>query len=130
SRKIAEAALRASEEQYHAMFNASIDGLALWNSAGEIVDTNPALWRMYGYSDGEFSALPPGSWAGPCYHDNFLRAVAAGESLHSEVTDRRRDGSTLELEVHGIPMQYQGEPHVLTIARDITDKKRSATELA
>ena len=53
-RKIAEAALRASEEQYHSMFNASIDGLALWNAAGEIVDTNPALWRMYGYSDDEF----------------------------------------------------------------------------
>jgi PAS domain S-box-containing protein len=44
-RKVAEAALRASEEQYHSMFNASIDGLALWNAAGEIVDTNPALWR-------------------------------------------------------------------------------------
>ena len=64
-RKVAEEALRASEEQYRAMFNASIDGLALWNAAGEIVDTNPALWRMYGYNDGEFSALPPGGWRGP-----------------------------------------------------------------
>ncbi len=36
----------------------------------------------------------------------------------------------LELEVHGIPMQYQGKPHVLTIAHDITEKKRSAEELA
>jgi PAS domain S-box-containing protein len=126
----AEAALRASEEQYRAMFNASIDGLALWNAAGEIVDTNPALWRMYGYSESEFSALPPGSWSGPCYHIDFLRAVAAGQSLHSEATELRRDGSTLELEVHGIPMQYQGQPHVLTIARDITEKKRSAEELA
>ena len=62
---MAEAALRASEEQYRSMFNASIDGLALWNAAGEIVDTNPALWRMYGYSDGEFSALPPGTLDGP-----------------------------------------------------------------
>ena len=40
-RKLAEDALRASEEQYRAMFNASIDGLALWNAAGELVDTNP-----------------------------------------------------------------------------------------
>ncbi len=56
--------------------------------------------------------------------------MAAGESLHSEVTDRRKDGPPLELEVHGIPMQYQGQPHVLTIARDITEKKRSAEELA
>ncbi|MEP6658246.1 MAG: PAS domain S-box protein, partial [Betaproteobacteria bacterium] len=129
-RKVAEAALRASEEQYHSMFCASIDGLALWNAAGEIVDTNPALWQMYGYSDGAFSALPPGSYAGPSYHREFLRAVAAGESLHSEMTEVRKDGSTLELEVHGIPMQYQGQPHVLTVARDITEKKRSAEELA
>jgi PAS domain S-box-containing protein len=129
-RKVAEAALRASEEQYRAMFNASIDGLALWNAAGEIVDTNPALWRMYGYDDGESPALPLRTDTGPCYHTEFLKAVAAGESLHSEVTDRRKDGSALELEVHGIPMQYQGKPHVLTIARDITEKKRSAAELA
>lgn len=128
-RKSAEAALRASEEQYRAMFNASIDGLALWNAAGEIVDTNPALWRMYGYGEGESPALPLGSDTGPCYHSEFLQAVAAGQSLHSEVTDRRKDGSALELEVHGIPMQYQGQPHVLTIARDITEKKRSAEEL-
>jgi len=129
-RKSAEEALRASEEQYRAMFNASIDGLALWNAAGDIVDTNPALWRMYGYSASEFSALPPGSWEGPCYSAEFLRSVAFGTAMHSEVTELRRDGSALELDVHGIPMQYQGEPHVLTIARDITETKRSAEELA
>ncbi len=128
-RKQAEAALRASEEQYHAMLCASIDGLALWNAAGEIVDTNPALWRMYGHCDGG-SVSPPDSWTGPRYQPEFLRAVAAGESLHCEVTDTRRDGSKLELELHGIPMQYQGKPHVLTIARDITEKKRAAEELA
>jgi PAS domain S-box-containing protein len=129
-RKVAEEALCASEEQYRSMFNASIDGLALWNAAGEIVDTNPALWRMYGYSDDEFSALRPGSWTALFCHPEFLRTVAAGQSLHSEVTELRKDGSTLELELHGIPMQYQGKPHVLTIARDITEKKRSAEELA
>jgi len=102
----------------------------LWNAAGEVVDTNPALWRMYGYSDDEVSALPPGSWMCPSFHPDFLQSVAAGESLHSEVTEQRKDGSALELEVHGIPMQYQGQPHVLTIARDITEKKHSAEELA
>ena len=46
------------------------------------------------------------------------------------MTELRKDGVALEIEVHGIPMRYQGKPHVLTIARDITEKKRSATELA
>ena len=41
------------------MFNASIDGLALWSPDGAIVDINPALWRMYGYSDEEFLAREP-----------------------------------------------------------------------
>ena len=130
ARKNAEAALRASEEQYRSMFNASIDGLALWNADGEIVDANPALWRMYGYTDAESEAFARGSAAGPSFHREFLKAIAAGDSLHSDVTDRRKDGSALELEVHGVPMQYQGREHVLTIARDITEKKRAEEELA
>jgi PAS domain S-box-containing protein len=129
-RKAAESALRASEEQYRAMFCASIDGLALFDETGAIVDTNPALWKMYGYGDGELAALVPGSWTGPSYAPEFLRAVAAGEPQHAEVTQQRRDGSPLTLELHGIPMHYQGKPHVLTIARDITEKQRSAEELA
>ena len=64
------------------------------------------------------------------YDAAFLRAVAAGEPVHAEVTQERRDGTPLTLELHGIPMQYQGKPHVLTIARDITEKKRSEEELA
>jgi PAS domain S-box-containing protein len=129
-RKMAEAALRASEEQYRSMFNASIDGLALWDAKGEVVDTNPALRNMYSYVDDELSTLPARHQAGPTYDKNFLRRVASGVSMHMEVTELRRDGSALEMEVHGIPMQYQGKPHVLTIARDVTEKKRSALELA
>ena len=129
-RKSAEAALRASEEQYHAMFSASIDGLALWNEAGDVVAVNPALRRMYGHSDGDFRAMRPGAFAGPLFHRGVLEAVAKGESRHVEVTRTRDDGSALTLEVHAVPMQYQGKPHVLTIARDITEKKRSEEELA
>jgi len=76
---------------------------------------------MYGYEDG---------FTGPSYDRGFLRAVAAGEARRLELTEVRKDGSALEVEVHGIPMQYQGKPHVLTIARDITENKRSAEELA
>ncbi|HWD16595.1 MAG TPA: ATP-binding protein [Casimicrobiaceae bacterium] len=128
--EISEAALRASEEQYHAMFNASIDGLALWNDAGEIVAVNPALRSMYGLGDGDFRAMRPGAFAGPTFHRGVLAAAARGESRHVEVTEARDDGTPFTLEVHAVPMQYQGKPHVLTIARDITEKKRSEEELA
>jgi PAS domain S-box-containing protein len=128
-RKLADAALRASEEQYHAMFNASIDGLALWDAAGRIVETNPALRRMYGHEDGDPAHEGAAPWPGPSYSTEFLRAVAEGEPLHVDVAAVRADGSPLDLEVHGVPMHYQGQPHVLTIARDVTERKRSAEEL-
>ena len=126
-------ALRASEEQYRAMFDASIDGLALWSPGGEIVDINPALWKMYGYTREEFlgpsTEISDRPARGPAL-SRILRSALNGEAFHAELTDRRKDGFALELEVHGIPIQYRAKPHVLTIARDITDKKLAAEELA
>jgi len=126
-------ALRASEEQYRAMFDASIDGLALWSPGGEIVDINPALWRMYGYTREEFLGVSTETSDRPARGpalSRILRSAPNGEPFHAEVTDQRKDGSALELEVHGIPIQYRAKPHVLTIARDITDKKRASEQLA
>ncbi|RPI46077.1 MAG: PAS domain-containing sensor histidine kinase, partial [Betaproteobacteria bacterium] len=129
-RKAAEEALRASEERYRSMFNASIDGLALWNSDGEIVDVNPALAKIYGYGEEELATLPRGAFLDPDYHPEFLRSLASGEPWHAEFTALRKDGSAIELEVHAIPMQYQGKPQLLSITRDVTEKKRAAQELA
>ena len=130
SRKLAEAALRASEEQYRAMFNASIDGLALWNAAGALVEVNPALYRMYGFADAADPTSAPGALVPLTYYPEFLRALERGEPWLAERTALRSDGSAFELEVHAIPMQYQGEPHLLSIARDVTDKKHAAEELS
>src|SRR6185437_7790736 len=104
--------------------------LALWNDAAEIVAVNPALRQMYGLGDGDFRAMRPGAFAGPAFHRGLLAAAARGESRHVQVTETRDDGTPLTLEVHAVPMQYQGKPHVLTIARDTTEKKRSEEELA
>jgi two-component system NtrC family sensor kinase len=127
-----EEALRASEEQYRTIFNSSIDGLALWSPDGAIVDINLTLWRMYGYSDEGFHARNPRE---PIRQprrpalDRILPWIASGEPFHTELTDQRKDGSSMEVDVHGIPMFYQGKPHMLTISRDITERKRAAEEL-
>jgi len=39
--RTADARLRASEEQYRAIFNASVDAMILWNSRFQRVDVNP-----------------------------------------------------------------------------------------
>src|SRR5262245_66288281 len=52
----AEEAVRASEEQYRAMFNASVDALVLWNSEIRRVDVNPAYERLFGFTREEVLA--------------------------------------------------------------------------
>lgn len=123
-------ALADSEEQYRSMFNASIDGMVLWNAEARIVDVNPALWKIFGYSREEFWKLPPSKFLDSADYSELIGMVAAGAPLHTEFSGIRKDGSAVEIEVHAIPMQYQGKPHVLTIGRDVTDQRRSAEELA
>jgi PAS domain S-box-containing protein len=123
-------ALENSEEQYRSMFNASIDGMVLWNADARVVDVNPALWKMFGYTREEFRALPFGRFIDPSFDFDLIRSVCGGNPAHTEITGLRKDGSDLILEVHAVPMHYRGKPHALTIARDVTEKKRAAEDLA
>jgi len=52
-RKRAEAALRASEERWRRLFEASSAGMALMDLNSRCIATNAALQNMYGYTDEE-----------------------------------------------------------------------------
>jgi PAS domain S-box-containing protein len=131
-RKRAESLLRASEEQYRGIFNASVDGLLLWDEALRVVDVNDAFLTLHGYSRDEIlgQADPvfiPAELQERCA--TLLPAVIAGTPCHLELRTRRKDGAELDAEIHGVPMQYQGRPHALVVMRDITDAKRRAEQL-
>ena len=131
-RKAAEQALRASEEQYRTVFNASVDALVVWNSRFERVDVNPAYERMYGWSREEVIGR---GFDFPVYSPDhaesrrdLLSRALAGETHHAEHDVVRKDGRRLRAEVQAIPFQHDGQPHVLVIARDITERKHAESE--
>jgi len=127
ARKLAEQALRASEEQYRAIFNASVDGMLLWDSSGKVVDANLAFARMHGFSPQELVGrdcehFVPADRRGHC--QRMVRTALSGQPLSGESVACRRDGSLFDVEVHAVPMLYRNEPHVLAIVRDVTERKR------
>ena len=132
-RKQADEALRASEEQYRAVFNASADALVLWNSRSERVDVNPAYERMYGYRRDEVLA---GARARelPDEHQQLqaqiIELTLAEQSYHGEIETVRRSGERFPIEVRTIPIRYRGEPHVLAMIRDLTERRRVENERA
>ena len=95
-RKRAEERLRASEEQYRAIFNAAADALVLRDSEARIVDVNPAFLEMSGYTRDEVVSANRWIFASPeqsgLAREMFQRVIR-GESAHFEVEGRRASRS-------------------------------------
>jgi PAS domain S-box-containing protein len=131
--KIAERSLRASWEQYRAIFDATTDSHVLRDAEFRIVDVNPAYEAMSGSSRAEALGRRDVTMSDPVLsariRDLHARALA-GEQVAWEAQARRRDGTPFAIEVRGVPIQHQGQPHVLYIGRDISDTKRAEAERA
>ncbi len=130
-RERAEAALRASEERYRAIFEASVDGLAFWSPEGQLVDLNPAFTRMHGYSRDELLRMDPhllvhpDAWA---ELEGFLDILRSGAPFHAEARDLRKDGSVFPVEVHGVRIEFRGAQHLLAVVRDLTERRAAEQE--
>ncbi|HEX2198697.1 MAG TPA: PAS domain S-box protein [Burkholderiales bacterium] len=133
ARKSEEELLRASEEQYRAIFNAAADALVLRDAQARVVDVNPAFLAISGYAREEvinqsrwiFAVGEMAALGGEMH-----RRVIAGESVRFEIQGRRKDGALLDIEMRAVPIRYRGEPHALGMARDITAQKRAEAERA
>jgi PAS domain S-box-containing protein len=131
-RRTAEERLRSSEEQYRAMFNASVDGLLLWDADHRIVDVNEAFLALHGFRREDLvgrtdPVFIPADLQEQCAA--LLPEILGGKPCHIEARTQRKDGTQFDVEIHGIPMHYQGRPHVLIILRDISQRKEHEARL-
>lgn len=126
-RRLAE--VSASEARYRALVEHSNDSIIVV-SGSKLVYVNSVTARLCGYDSPEdligrdaLSFIPEG------YRGEYRDRIAArlrGEpqpiKFEHEVT--RRDGSTVPTETMASLIDYGGEPAVLFMARDITERKR------
>jgi PAS domain S-box-containing protein len=127
-RKRAEERLRASEEQYRSIFATSADAMVLRDEHLRVVDVNPAFLALVQRPKNEIvGRVQPAFVVAPEREaaEDLLRNALAGQSGKLEVRSVGTDGIVRELEVRAMPMQYQGRPHVLAIARDVTAERRA-----
>jgi PAS domain S-box-containing protein len=132
ARKRAEAALRASEEQYRSIFNAAQDSMVLRDAGFRIVDVNAAYVAMTGVSReeaiGQNRVLSDDSEGLERLLRERHQRVLAGEPV-VEVQRIHRAGQRVDLELHLLPVSYGGKPHVLFSGRNITERKRAEENL-
>lgn len=131
-RQQAEEALRERETQYRAIFTSATDGFLVFTLKGDIVEANPAAYNMHGYTYEEFIALKSWDIVHPKDHHligRFPRDIEAKGVFQTEMVSVHRDGSTLNLEVKGTEFEFRGQPHLLAITRDITERKEAEFQI-
>lgn len=130
-RERAREALRESEARYRSIFSATTDAILVFDQDGNIVEANPAAYRMYGYAEGELIGLSADKIVHPDYYHgfkNFKNGINAGVFV-SDSVNLRKDGTPFPVEVHGVGFIFQGEPHLLSITRDISARIAAEKEL-
>ncbi|MCA1634744.1 MAG: PAS domain S-box protein [Acidobacteria bacterium] len=133
-RKLAEDALRESEEWLRAIFEASRDGIIVEDDE-RIAYVNHAYARLFGYED-------PDELKGK--HISAVLSAAAEERLLDygkrrmrgeaaptvyEFKGKRRDGQMIDLEASVSISNVGGKAYITTAVRDIAERKRAEEEL-
>ncbi len=135
-RKRAEEALRESEARYRTLFERAGDYVMVLeigqNNMLFIEDMNEAALRAHGYSREEIlgrplSVIDPDS--SPEKNKERGARTGHGGSLLLNVRHRRKDGSMFDVEASTQMVQIGDKRLIISVERDITERKRAVEEL-
>ncbi|HEX6710140.1 MAG TPA: PAS domain S-box protein [Rubrobacter sp.] len=127
-RKRAEEELRESEARYRAVIEQSMDGIYLLDAGSRrILETNPALRKMLGYSAAELRGMELYDISAHSREDvdsNLERTLAERARFVGERKYLRKDGSVVNVEVGVSVIHYGGGEMVCVVVRDVGARKR------
>jgi PAS domain S-box-containing protein len=134
ARKHAEDALRYSEQKFMKAFHATPDAIVISKAAnGFLVEVNEVFLRKAGYSREEVlnkTTVDLTLWADPSDRERYVAGVREqGRVRDMEAQFRTKSGIILEGLVSGESIVLGSDLCLLTIIRDITERKKIEQEL-
>jgi PAS domain S-box-containing protein len=131
-RRQREDALRKTTARLQSLFDESPDMIDIHDAAGCIVDANPRLCELTGYSEEELVGMHVWELDELIDPDEAARTWAAmDETTQAKLEGRyrRKDGSTFPVEIHVRRHTVDGESRFIVISRDISDRKQRERQL-
>ncbi len=133
ARVAADTALRAREARYRAVVEQADEGIFLFDAAStRIVEANPALRRMLGYAEAAIGDL---TLYDLIAHDRAsvdANIAAIGTDGHAPIGARdyrRRDGTTISVEVSATALRDGTGALICVVVRDLTARREAETRL-
>jgi PAS domain S-box-containing protein/putative nucleotidyltransferase with HDIG domain len=133
-RKLAEQALRESEEKFRLITTWAQDAIVILDDHGRVAYWNEAARRVFGFSAAEVAGRNLHELLAPAgQHDSFhagferFRTSGTGPFLGRtmELPAMHRDGHEFPIEISVSAVQYRGQWHAIGILRDISERKRA-----
>ncbi|MDR3563721.1 MAG: EAL domain-containing protein [Negativicutes bacterium] len=131
----AEALMRASEEKYNKAFHTSPDSININRLRdGLYIDSNGGFTRMTGFTREDVigkTSLDISIWADPADRSRLVAGLQQdGEVLNLEAKFRRKDGKVQYGLMSARRIAVAGEDCILSITRNINDRKEAELALA
>ena len=124
------AALRASEERYRMLFEATPQPMYVFDlETLRFLAVNGAAVEHYGYSREEFMSMElvdlfPEADRDAVRRSAALAASTPGTRRYAEWHQRRKDGRAIEVELSSHSIDFGSRPARLVLALDVTEKRR------
>lgn len=120
--------VRESEARLRVLFEQAADALFLITRDGAFVDINERACQSLDYSRAELLTMYV-SDIDPCFPGKtlttlFTKLVQSGEDATFEAAHERRNGEVFPVEISSNIIELHGEPHLLSMVRDITGRKQ------
>jgi len=133
-RKLAEAALRSSEEKFRTAFMTGLDAVYIATlEDGCMMDCNEQLSVLFGYTRAEMighTSQELGFWANPADRARVVsELLTRGKVKDLELSARRRNGELFTISLSVSVLSMAEVPLIVGMIRDITERKRTQEEL-
>jgi diguanylate cyclase (GGDEF)-like protein/PAS domain S-box-containing protein len=120
--------LEASAESFSSLFEGSAEAMVI-NDNGILVAVNGAYLDLIGYERHEVIGQPSVRFVATDDQTTVVTNMQSGLERAYEAGVRRRDGSTVPVEVLGRAIVYRNRVMRLSTMRDITERRRAQAEL-
>lgn len=131
-----EKALRESEERFHLLFDSANDAILVQRmevdlKPGKFIEANRVASQILGYSRQEFLEMTPGDLEDPDSAGDVPevtdRLIATRHALFERVY-LAKSGDRIPVEISTHAFLLQGQPTLLSIVRDISERKKAEQE--
>jgi PAS domain S-box-containing protein len=122
--------LREANENLQALFEAAPLAIGVFDAEGKVVNVNPAIERIFGWSKEEFEGRLPLSMPAEPDEETIkpLQRVLRGESFTGvEIKQQRKDGALIDVSISAAPL-HDAAGRIrgfIGLAGDITERKRT-----